>query len=143
MSPWNRKDYPDNWEDIVARIKHRAGNRCEGSPAFPDCRLLNGSVIRREKDGHVREPSAVEWQMIYDKIRLAGINFAASVKLHGFTRVVLTIGHVNHDKENHDVRDEDLKAWCQKCHLNFDKIHHSESRKYGRNHKKNNLKLDI
>lgn len=141
--PWNPKDYPKDWPAIRARVLARAGNRCEGSPKYPDCHLLNGLVIRREKDGTVREPSQVEWQMIHDKVRVAGINFAASIKLHGFTRVVLTIGHVNHDKENHEVKDEDLKAWCQKCHLNHDSIQHAENRKYGRNHKKANLKLDL
>lgn len=35
------------------------------------------------------------------------------------SRVVLTIAHLNHAPE--DCRDENLRAWCQRCHLNFDR----------------------
>ena len=38
----NRGRYPANWSEISARIRHRAGHKCEGSPAYPDCRAENG-----------------------------------------------------------------------------------------------------
>jgi 5-methylcytosine-specific restriction endonuclease McrA len=38
----NRARYPKNWPKISRRIRDRAGNRCEGSPAFPNCRARNG-----------------------------------------------------------------------------------------------------
>ena len=38
----DRSLYPSNWKDITASIRERAGNRCEGSPAYPDCRAENG-----------------------------------------------------------------------------------------------------
>lgn len=142
MPPINYKEYPPSWPEIRARIIVRAGNRCEGSPKYPDCRLLNGSVIRREK-GIAREPSAQEWDMINRRIRLSGSNMTESLRHFGFTKVVLTVAHVNHDKENHDVKDEDLKLNCQACHLSRDLAHHVENRKYGRNHKKSNFKLDL
>ena len=59
------------------------------------------------------------------------------------SKVVLTIAHLNHDKTNHEVKDEELKAWCQRCHLTYDVKHHAANRKYGRNHKTNNLKLEL
>ena len=34
--------YPPDWKEIQGRILGRAGNRCEGSPAYPDCRAENG-----------------------------------------------------------------------------------------------------
>lgn len=35
--------YPPNWKQISANIRFdRAGNRCEGSPFYPDCRAENG-----------------------------------------------------------------------------------------------------
>ena len=40
--PMRRELYPDNWEEIVAIIRERSGNRCEGSPAYPNCRAENG-----------------------------------------------------------------------------------------------------
>ena len=41
------------------------------------------------------------------------------------SRVVLTIAHLDHTPENCD--DDNLKAWCQRCHLNYDKDHHRET----------------
>ncbi len=38
------------------------------------------------------------------------------------SKVILTIGHLDHTPENCD--EENLKAWCQRCHLNYDKDHH-------------------
>ena len=42
IKPENAKRYPHNWKDIRAAVLQRAGNRCEGSPMFPDCRAKNG-----------------------------------------------------------------------------------------------------
>lgn len=39
----NAAKYPKNWKsEIVPAIRERSGNRCEGSPAYPDCRAENG-----------------------------------------------------------------------------------------------------
>jgi hypothetical protein len=35
------------------------------------------------------------------------------------SKVVLTIAHLNHTPE--DCRPSNLKAWCQRCHLNYDR----------------------
>ena len=90
IKPENRARYPKDWKAISLRIRERAGNRCEGSPAYPDCREENG-------------------------------------KPHSATgsNVVLTVGHLNHLPE--DCRDENLKAWCQRCHLTYDAKHHAKS----------------
>lgn len=37
------------------------------------------------------------------------------------SKVVLTIGHVNHDET--DCHDDNLKAWCQRCHNCWDAPH--------------------
>jgi len=41
--------YPKDWKQIRNRILARAGNCCEGSPAYPDCRVENGQ--RHPKTG--------------------------------------------------------------------------------------------
>lgn len=99
IKPENRKRYPSNWKSIRERILDRAGHRCEGSPDFPDCRAEN-------------------------------------YKLHPDTgsMVVLTVGHMDHIPENCDGMDSggpvlpifasNLRAWCQRCHLNYDQAHH-------------------
>lgn len=68
---------------------------------------------------------------------------AENHKLHPVTRsmVILTIAHINHDKQNWDVKDEELKAWCQRCHLRYDLHRHIRNRKYGRNHQRQQLAL--
>ncbi len=40
--------------------------------------------------------------------------------------IVLTVMHLNHISG--DDRDDNLKAACQWCHLNYDLNHHHESR---------------
>jgi hypothetical protein len=42
IKPENRARYPKNWKAIVAEVRERSGNRCEGSPDWPDCRAENG-----------------------------------------------------------------------------------------------------
>lgn len=42
IRPENRNRYPANWPDIRERTLERAGHRCEGSPAYPECRAANG-----------------------------------------------------------------------------------------------------
>jgi hypothetical protein len=35
-------------------------------------------------------------------------------------KIVLTIAHLDHDEENHNVKDERLAALCQLCHIRYD-----------------------
>ena len=57
------------------------------------------------------------------------------------SKVVLSIAHLDHDKDNHEVKDERLAALCQACHLKYDSGRHIENRKFGRNFRKNQLNL--
>lgn len=38
IRPENRARYPADWPEIRVEVLHRAGGRCEGSPAHPHCR---------------------------------------------------------------------------------------------------------
>ena len=40
--PCDYSRYPINWRAIRAAVLKRAGYQCEGSPAYPDCRAVNG-----------------------------------------------------------------------------------------------------
>ena len=41
--PIDYSNYPANWKtEIRPAILARAGNQCEGSPLYPDCRARNG-----------------------------------------------------------------------------------------------------
>jgi hypothetical protein len=106
IRPENRARYPKHWKEIVAQIRERSGNRCEGSPAFPDCRALNG------------EPHPVTG-----------------------SRVVLTTGHLDHVPENCDL--SNLKHWCQRCHLVYDKDHHAKTAYATRKARANTIDLFV
>jgi hypothetical protein len=54
-------------------------------------------------------------------------------------KIVLTIAHLDHTPENCDP--ENLRAWCQRCHLRYDAAHHAETARETRRKKLNNLEL--
>jgi hypothetical protein len=43
------------------------------------------------------------------------------------SRVVLTVAHLDHNPSHCDF--DNLRAWCQRCHLTYDALHHAESRR--------------
>lgn len=53
---------------------------------------------------------------------------AENYKSHPVTgsKVILTVAHLNHTPE--DCRDENLKAFCQKCHNAYDAEHRRQTR---------------
>lgn len=126
--PINYKDYPPNWKsEIRPAILERANNCCE------DCGVENYAIIHRYGKGKN------DWQYWPEGM----LSEAWDADGKKATKIVLTIAHLDHDKLNHDVALDRLKALCQKCHLTYDIKHHTNNRKYGRNHQKNNLKLDL
>lgn len=91
IRPENRSRYPANWKEIVDQVRERSGNRCEGSPDYPDCRAANG-------EQHPETGS----------------------------KVVLTTAHLDHVPEHCAL--SNLKHWCQRCHLHYDREHHAQTR---------------
>lgn len=78
------------------------------------------------------------WKEIADEIRARAENKcegspmfpdckAENGKPHPVTgsKVVLTVAHLDHTPEN--CEPDNLKAWCQRCHLNYDKHHHAQT----------------
>lgn len=128
MMPINYNEYPANWKtEIRPAVLARAGNRCE------HCGVRNHAIIHR----FGKRPS--DW--VYWPEGHEGDVWLLDGKKP--TRVVLTIAHLDHDKHNHQVSLDRLAALCQKCHLGIDLNHHIANRKYGRNHKDNNYKLEL
>ncbi len=126
--PIDYSQYPPNWKtEIRPAVLKRAGNCCE------DCAVPNHELIYRPTKGKS------DWKLMpegheADAMALDGIKF---------TKIILTIAHLDHDKLNHDVKLDRLKALCQRCHLRYDMNHHVANRKFGRDHKKNNFTLDL
>ena len=111
INPDFRHFYGREWRKVTRpRILARAGNKCE------DCGAPNGLDLVRSGKLWRR------WNPRKNRGRIGG-KFMENPHL---VRCVLTIAHLNHTPG--DDRDENLKALCQWCHLNFDKDHHRESR---------------
>lgn len=118
VRPENRSRYPKHWKAIVAQVRERSGDRCEGSPAFPDCRVPNGAVGYRVDGKWVELGASLD-----EASHLIDSGWADGFKV---TRIVLTTGHLDHVPEHCDLAN--LRHWCQRCHLVYDADHHSETR---------------
>lgn len=68
---------------------------------------------------------------------------AENYKPHHVTgsKVVLTVAHLDHNKNNN--RFQNLAALCQRCHLHHDRHQHTEARRYGREWKQGQTKLEL
>ncbi|KKK57498.1 hypothetical protein LCGC14_3053880 [marine sediment metagenome] len=89
--PIDYKKYPVDWGMIRFRILKRAENRCE---CIGECGL------------HSTTGRCIE------------INNTKAKYAKG--KVVLTIAHLDHDESNKKIKDNRLKAMCQRCHLRYD-----------------------
>lgn len=99
IKPENKHLYPDNWKtEIRPSILERANNCCEF------CGVQNYSFRRKLDHEHIIPPSSKD------------------VNLSLFSKIVLTIAHLDHNPTNNHP--DNLKALCQKCHLNYDKEQH-------------------
>lgn len=135
--PIDYTEYPENWKEISEYIRFvRADNKCE------TCGAPNRELIYRPYKGKPDWKLAPEG-MEGEAMALDGVKF---------TEVVLTVAHINHNKQDcrynpgcYDPTDEDnnLVAECQRCHLKRDINNHTTNRKYGRNWKKKQIKLDL
>jgi hypothetical protein len=114
IRPENKNRYPKDWPQISQRIRNHAGNKCE------ECGVPNYEYGGRAPDGtwHKSLPLGekllrLEWPQLGDYARCRG--WPEPLRI---VRIVLTVAHLNHQPE--DCRDENLKAWCQRCHNRYD-----------------------
>ncbi len=113
IRPENRHRYPKNWKEIRAQILDRAGHRCETA----GCRLKNHSHVLRFG----------QWFCPEDASRDRVSEFKDNFPLFRRVKVILTIAHLDHTPENNDP--SNLRAWCQKCHNQYDAPHRAANRR--------------
>jgi len=113
--PIDYKRYPKNWKtEIVPFILKRANNCCEF------CGLKNKEVVKAIKI-YIKIGGRYKLKTFWfrdesDFIRAKNAT-TGNVKN---VKVVLTVAHLDHDEENHNVSMDRLAALCQFCHLNYD-----------------------
>lgn len=119
IRPEQRALYPPDWKDISLRIRtERAGNKCE------QCSAPNGETVMRHKDGSAytlgdgKTFNASTGEFL-------GYIRGSELPAGRFVKIVLTVAHLDHDPTN--CADENLKAWCQKCHLTYDAELHARN----------------
>jgi hypothetical protein len=110
-----KKYHPDWLTKIRPKILIRANYKCE--------------ICKREH---------LKWYFKADLTYKDSLDFwmieKASEVGQPIVKVVLTIAHLNHDVN--DNRPENLKALCQKCHLNHDRANNIMKRKANKSKKK-------
>lgn len=109
--PCDYKEYPFDWKAIRAEVMVRAGNKCEGTDHFPDCRVDHHGIYFYDRDGVRKVHDGSHETDEY----ITGYELRCS-------KVVLTIAHMDHDKLNNGEPGNrpNLRALCQRCHLDWD-----------------------
>lgn len=116
--PVDYKRYPANWKEISKRIREREGNKCKW------CGLANGAIGHRDPGGRFWTDEEIDRMVEGDTL---------DYEPWRRVRIILTVAHLGtdyddgrpgdkHDKM--DVRDCNLAALCQRCHLNYDRDEH-------------------
>lgn len=113
IRPENRQRYPSDWRDISLRIRFdRADGRCE-------C------------EGECGSTKHVWWKRLHnlglEPTPRCPNEHGKPSQWNSSTIVVLTTAHLNHVPE--DCGDDNLRAMCQSCHLNYDREHHAKTRR--------------
>jgi hypothetical protein len=115
--PIDRSKYPADWDDLSKAIRARAGDKCEFCGVPNHVFILRSTanpeqyVILTEGADYIAPNGAV-----YNLMYLPD-DFDDSKEVW----IVLTVAHLDQDTTNNAPAN--LKALCQRCHLNLDRPH--------------------
>jgi 5-methylcytosine-specific restriction endonuclease McrA len=128
IKPENVHRYPPNWAEIRSEVLIRARGRCE------NCGVANYALGGRTRDGRwlTAHPLgerllSLEWPRPGDWAWCSDGTHREELRI---VRIVLTIAHLDHTPENCSL--ENLRAWCQRCHLSYDAQHHAQTAYHSR-----------
>ena len=107
--PIDYSRYPVNWKkEIVPRILKRASNKCEVCGVENRAQLTSIPLKISENGKYKLKRFWLSNEC--DIKRMEPFALGGDVKT---IRVILTIAHLDHDEENHEVEDDRLAAMCQ------------------------------
>ena len=121
--PIDYKKYPSNWlKEIRPRIMKRANNTCECDECdFKHMEEVWAVKYRGRTTGWFRDFEEANSQKMTGEMRKnRKTGISEIVPNPKKVKVILTIAHLDHDEENHNVSDGRLMAMCQLCHLRYD-----------------------
>ena len=135
--PIDYSKYPKNWKtEIRPAVLVRAKNCCE------ICKVENYSHVARGFFNEIEAYQCADGAVVNaSNGQLLSSNYFFYIGEKDPIKILLTIAHLDHDVTNNDM--SNLKALCQKCHLNHDKEHHAKNRKRTLENKKGLIKLDL
>jgi hypothetical protein len=122
IRPEFRQFYGRVWrEEIRPRILKRARNKCE------QCGVPNNTEVLRVRGCWLDQKVSWKFRVLErwrgaDGKRLKEEPEGPQRRV----RIVLGVAHINHTPGQDD--DDNLRAWCQWCHLHHDAVHHRETR---------------
>lgn len=121
IKPENKHRYPADWPWIRLEVLERANNACEF------CGVRDRAWGWRDKVGEFYYATPSELTA------LGHVKPPFTIKGRGgnllrIIEIVLTVAHLDHTPENNSL--DNLRALCQRCHLNHDRRHHVKNR-YG------------
>lgn len=134
IKPENRARYPKEWPEIRSAILDRAGNRCEKCKAPNRARIARGGG--KDCGTYMLDSADVFCDETGEYL---GMCRHSDYDLLRMVDVVLTVAHLDHTPENCDP--ENLRAWCQKCHLAYDHEHHQKNAQATRRARSGTLEL--
>lgn len=139
IRPENKQRYPAEWPQIRERIRQRAGNRCE------KCGLFNHAWGWRDPAGDFHQVAKhpiiqAKWRK-GDKPVRPPFEMLIGRTLVSIIEIVCTVAHLDHQPEN--CEDDNLKFWCQRCHLAYDMPHHKTSRYMNARLLRGNMELPL
>jgi 5-methylcytosine-specific restriction endonuclease McrA len=119
IKPENKARYPANWKQIRAQVLERAQHKCEQCGVANRARIVRGTGP--DADTYMTHDAEV---YDADTGEYLGLRRMSDYHCNGnVTDIVLTIAHLDHQPENCVL--ENLRAWCQRCHLRYDARHHA------------------
>lgn len=113
IRPENKARYPKDWPQISLRIRERAGQKCE------ECGIPNYELGGRDENGdwYKADPLGCDGNMPlpgqFSRCTRNGVT-----KQLRIVKIILTVAHLDHQPEN--CADDNLRAWCQRCHNRYD-----------------------
>lgn len=134
LMPIDKKNYPANWPTIAARILARAEYACEG------CGAKRYTVGYRTGEKRHLVPLIVgeTYAEANDLRRRMQVTMNRKLIV-----VRLTTAHLDHNEWQHDVDDDRLACFCEKCHLDHDRVDNMNRKRYGKQYKREQLSLEI
>lgn len=124
IRPQHRWLYPIDWPQISHMVRFvRAKGRCEC------CARPHGQIVCHLGDGRWWDQELQIWRDGQGRRIHKGVPLPPEAD-HGLrTRVILSTAHLDNNPSNNDFRN--LKAFCQRCHMIYDRPEHLRRRRIG------------